>query len=248
MKKELLLILLLSLAQSASAAEGFEPGDDRELKKALPSLDLAFDFDHLLNDLENDDKKEIDRNRVDADQLAVQPLVVQQLMPAAVGSIQYLINEGIVDFYPNRAILNFLKLNITSLKGLDTILNISRVRFLQLSFNKLKSIETGVFINLKALVLLDISYNKLINFDIQVFDHLTALKYLYLQNNKLREDCVEKIIKYCQKHKIYLEIENQDPDKAGYFTKPALRELRQDSNSHAIHDEVEDDETAKENN
>ncbi len=172
---------------------GAEQSDETEASIVPLELDLST----LLEELD----EQIDQN---------EQVAQQQIPVGPIGSIQQLINDGIVNdnkrFNVNGlGSLNLGDMNITSLIGLNHLLDIERVRCLYLSNNELAVIEPRIFDNLLGITdliisnnelsevfslplhlkLLDISRNRLVRLEQGVINLPEHLKILYLDNNQL---------------------------------------------------------------
>ena len=129
--------------------------------------------------------------------------------------------------FVNLPMLKELSLSNNKLKEIElkAFINLPALEDLNLSHNTLQKIEPKSFIDLQHLKVLYLSHNQLQTLELELFTALPSLKWLYLSYNRLKKDIIEQIINYCQKGKIYLEIDNQSPlPSTGYFTKAALRE------------------------
>jgi hypothetical protein len=105
---------------------------------------------------------------------------------------------------PNGLFSSLTKLSILDLdQNLLDDRNIVKIKFndcfnlvyLNLSYNKLTSVNTGLFENLKKLELIDLSYNYLIQIESGSFYSLSSLKKLFLLGDQMGKTALNKNFK-----------------------------------------------------
>ncbi len=95
------------------------------------------------------------------------------------------LENGLLDPLENLEVLSIVRCKLTNWKSSDWLKKLSCLRSLDLSFNRIKSLNNHMFADVTELEKLNLSINKISRVEVNAFYSLSKLRFLHLDRNRI---------------------------------------------------------------
>ncbi|KAG5669790.1 hypothetical protein PVAND_000083 [Polypedilum vanderplanki] len=183
----ILILFKLSLVTSESYINGtignevYCTYDDRTICEEIQGY--VVDNDNSLIDSEDFEMTAIDRNE-NVKGFYITKCTVGDFYSCNVENVIKFLPIKISDTFPNLLTIRAEYKSISKIRK-ENLKNLNKLRFLDLTGNKIETIEAGSFDDLVELISLGMSNNKIKNLHENLFKNLVKLEELYLQDNQI---------------------------------------------------------------
>lgn len=116
--------------------------------------------------------------------------------------------------FSSKSVLKYIDLSVNRIETIDayTLRSLYSLGFLNISHNQLTSLDESMFQNLRSLKTLDINTNLLTILPARIFEPLSFLRYLNLSSNRINSTCLTPELFVSQANLIDLDLSNNSID------------------------------------